>query len=393
MTALHLRRALRLAGILATVLLLCLALTACAANSEQDSAPPPVGATDPLHLASVCPKTIVLQTSWYPEITHGGVYQLLGPDPKIDADKKRVTGTLVANGKDTGVNLEIRAGGPAIGFPQVSAQLYLDKSIALGMLTMDESIALSQEQPTTAVVATLDLDPLVLMWSPDKHLEWNTIMDIGQTDTPVLYFEGERTYMDYLVGSGILRQSQVDGGYDGTPSRFVASRGAMVVQGFATNEPYLYEHKVKQWGKPIQYQLIHDTGYPNYRNTLSIRSGDKQQLTPCLKRLVPIFQQGMADFLSDPEPVRDLILDVLREYKSPFVYDRDIANHGLRTIRELSLMGNGSDKTIGDTSTRSAWNAWCRSSCPSWPRSVKRPSLDLRPTTSTPTNSSIRPSA
>jgi hypothetical protein len=110
--------------------------------------------------------------------------------------------------------------------------------------------------------------------------------------------------MDYLTGSGILRRSQVDGSYDGTPSRFAASRGEIVVQGFATNEPYLHEKKVEEWGRPIQYQLIHDTNYPNYRNyrnTLSIRAGEKQQLAPCLRRLVPVMQRGMADFLADPE--------------------------------------------------------------------------------------------
>jgi hypothetical protein len=127
-------------------------------------------------------------------LDHSRCRKLLGPEPKIDADKKTVTGDLVAEGKDTGVQLEIRAGGPAIGFQQVSSQMYLDKSITLGFLTMDESIALSASQPTTAVAATLDLDPLVLKWSPEKHPEWNTIMDIGQTDTPVLFFEGGPTW-------------------------------------------------------------------------------------------------------------------------------------------------------------------------------------------------------
>jgi hypothetical protein len=61
-----------------------------------------------------------------------------------------------------------------------------------------------------------------------------TISDIGQTDTPVLYYQ-TATFMAYLLGSGILRASQVDASYDGTPSRFAADGGKDAVQGYATN--------------------------------------------------------------------------------------------------------------------------------------------------------------
>ena len=54
----------------------------------------------------------------------------------------------------------------------------------------------------------MDLSPVVLMFDPARH-RFNTIGEIGQTDTRVVYFQGA-TYMRYLTGSGILRQSQVD---------------------------------------------------------------------------------------------------------------------------------------------------------------------------------------
>ena len=50
-----------------------------------------------------------------------------------------MTGPLVAHGVDTGVRIEIRAGGPAIGSQQVSAQMYADRSITLGMIPLDEA--------------------------------------------------------------------------------------------------------------------------------------------------------------------------------------------------------------------------------------------------------------
>ena len=59
-----------------------------------------------------------------------------------------------------------------------------------------------------AVVAPLERSPVVLMFDPAQH-SFRAISDIGKTDTRVLYFQGA-TYMDYLVGSGQLKRSQVD---------------------------------------------------------------------------------------------------------------------------------------------------------------------------------------
>src|SRR6266542_4395036 len=67
-------------------------------------------------LAGVCPATVVVQTNWFPQSEHGAAYRLVGPGYRIDAAHKRVTGPLVAGGHDTGVRIEVRAGGPAVGF-------------------------------------------------------------------------------------------------------------------------------------------------------------------------------------------------------------------------------------------------------------------------------------
>lgn len=84
--------------------------------------------------------------------------------------------------------------------------------------------------------------------------------------------------MDYLLGTGQLRASQVDGSYSGSPDRLVASRGQIAVQGFATSEPWKWQHEVPAWGKPLSYALVSDSGYPNYRNLLAVRAADKARL-------------------------------------------------------------------------------------------------------------------
>ena len=299
-------------------------------------------------LAAVCPATVVVQTSWFSQVEHFAAYQLLGAGYIVDAGRKRVTGALVSGGRDTGIDLEIRAGGPAIGFQQVSAQMYADRSITLGMLALDEAIQNSKDQPVTGVMTPYDIDPLVIMWDPARHPAVNTIADLGRTDTRVLFFSGERTYMDYLLGTGQLRQSQVDGAYDGSPDRLVASRGGIAVQGFATSEPWKWQHEVPAWGRPLRYALVADSGYPNYRNLLAIRSGDKGELAGCLRALVPMLQRATVDFLAEPEPVIATVLSIVDSTRQAYADSVDRSRHAVDVMRAEGLVGNGRTPMVGD---------------------------------------------
>ncbi|MCM3924962.1 ABC transporter substrate-binding protein [Frankia sp. AiPs1] len=349
------RRPARLVALTATATALALTAAACGSSgsdggSTSAAAPSAAGAA-PAALdlkAAGCPSTIVLQTDWNPESEHGGQYALLGPNPKIDAGKKSVSGELTAHGGvDTGVKLEIRAGGPAIGFQTVTSQLYKDSGITLGYLGTDEQIALSKTQPTVAVLAGLEKSPQVIQWSPDKHPDWKTIADIGKTDTKVLYFQGA-SYMDYFTGSGILKKGQVDGSYDGTPTNFVASGGADAVQGFATSEPYTWSHEVRSWDKPLKYQLIADAGFNFYQQAIGVRKDKLDALKPCLSKLVPIMQQGVVDFMASPAATNKLILDLVDKYNNGWVYSQGVADYAVQTMKSLGIVGDGANSTLGD---------------------------------------------
>lgn len=325
-----------------------LGLSACGpSGSAQSGGARPPTTSGTLRLSGVCPDPVVVQTDWAPEAEHGGTYQLLGPRRSVDAGHKRVTGPLVAAGKDTGVKIEIRAGGPATGYQTVSAQMYQDPTITLGQISTDEAVSLSATQPTVGVVAPLDINPQMIMWDPRRHPDWKTIRDIGRTNAKVLYFK-TTTSMAYLAGRGILKRSQMDGSYDGAPATYVASGGTIAQQGFATSEPYLYEKVLRQWRKPVRFQLVHDTGYPVYPEALSVRSGDKAKLAPCLRKLVPIIQRSQIDYLRHPEAVNKLIVDLDARYRVGFQYSKGQAAFSTRQLRRLHIVGDGKDRTLGD---------------------------------------------
>jgi hypothetical protein len=334
---------------------LAITATACASSSSSSAASSSsttsggtsaVPAADNLKAAG-CPSTIVLQTDWNPEAEHGGQYELLGPNPTINAGSKSVSGELVAHGGvDTGVQLQIRAGGPAIGYQTVSSQMYKDSSITLGYLGTDEQIALSQTQPTVAVMAGLQVSPQIIQWSPAAHPTWKTIADIGKTSTPVLYYQGA-SYMDYLIGKGVLKKSQVNGSYDGTPTVFVGSGGQDAVQGFATAEPYIWSHDVRSWDKPLKYELIADAGFNFYQQEIGVRKDKLAALTPCLKKLVPIMQQAIVDYIANPAPAEKLILSLVTAYNNGWVYTQGTADYAVATMKKLGIVGDAPDGTLG----------------------------------------------
>jgi hypothetical protein len=307
------------------------------------------GASGAVSLKDVCPATVTIQTDWNPEAEHGHLYQMLGAGYTVNADKKSVTGPLVdSQGNDTGVKLEVRSGGPAIGFQTVTAQMYLDNSITLGYVYTDEGVQFSKDQPTVEVFAPFEKNPQMIMWDPATYPNVTSIADLGKTDAKVLYFGGAAYMEDYLVPTGVLQAGQVDGSYDGTPANFVASAGKVAQQGFASAEPYIYQNEIKEWGKPVKFQLIHDTGYPIYSQAISVRAGDLQTLSPCLKKLVPIMQQATVDYVKSPAKTNAIILELVQKFNNGWVYSQGVADYAVKTMLDLGLVGNGPDSTLGN---------------------------------------------
>jgi hypothetical protein len=334
-----------------TVLLTGVLLAAaCAGGADPDGggAAPPAGSGDPLDLRGVCPATVVFQSDWYPEMEYAAYYGLLGGKYRVDRSGKRVVGDLVAAGKDTGVDLEIREGGPALGFQSVTARMYQDRSITIGQATLDESIQNSAAQPTLQVVAPMEYIPVAIAWDKRRHPDWNVIADIGQTDTRVLYFQTD-AYMQYLLGSGLLRRSQVDGSFDGSPARFVASKGTIAQQIFVTQQPYVYAHELAGGQSfDLGYQLVSDTGYPLYGQGVVIRKADKDRLAPCLRKLVPIIQRSAVDTLTSPDRTSARVVDIVRQFKDAWTYSAGLAAFTAQQMRGLGLVANGKNRTLGD---------------------------------------------
>lgn len=347
-------RSRRLLGATALVAATALVLAGCSDSStgsggQQVSNQAAEG--DESALKGICPDTVVFQTNWWQQAEYGGLYRLFGDGPTIDGNKNKVTGTLVDNGTDTGVKLEIRAGGPANNYTPSTSLLYSDDSIMFGGADLDQVAQLSGTgKPVLSVFAPLDLSPVVLMWDPAQHPEFNTIADIGQTNVKVNYFQGA-VYMEYLKGAGLLRPSQVSASYGGTPDQWKSANppGSIVQQGYVTNEVLSYQDpNAKIWGKKVDYQLVADSGYPVYPETVTIRPDKKAQYSACLKKLVPIMQRSTAAYAKDPGTTNTLLEQIGKKYTKSFGYTKGQGDAAAEAMKTNAILGNGNNKTVGD---------------------------------------------
>jgi hypothetical protein len=299
-------------------------------------------------LSADCPATIVVQTDWFPEAEHGSLYQMMGADYTVDIEKKIVSGSLIdSEGNDTGVGLEIRTGGPAIGYSPVSTTMATDTSITLGYISTDDAAFNYDTVKTLAVVAPLEINPQIMMWDPETYPDVKTIADLGAAGVTLNVFAGG-SFLEVFVAEGVITEDQIDPSYDGSPARFISEGGKIAQQGFASAEPYQYKNEFMDWGKDVAYQLIHDAGFEIYAAPLAIRAEDKDALAPCLKKFVPIVQQAAIDYSEDGARANAIIIDAVAKYADFWVYGEGVAAYSQQTQKELGLIGNGPDETLGN---------------------------------------------
>jgi hypothetical protein len=349
-----------LAGVVAAAALVLAACGGGGSSAPVASGLPAAPAGGPLDLKGAgCPDTVVMQQDWQPEAEHGAMYSVVGPNYTVDSGTKSVTGPLVAQGVDTGVKVEVRAGGPNTGFKPVSSLLYVDDKITLGAVNTDDAIvSAAKGQPTVAVTSQMTVSPQILMWDPASHPGATTIKQVAASGATVLT-SGE-IIPSLLEQQGVIQKSQSDTSYDSSPSRFV-SDPKILQQGFATAEPYIYENEIAQWKKPVAAEPLSNYGYSIYPEPLAVRADKVQALSGCLKKLVPVMQQAQIDYLKNPAATNDLIIKLVDQYQTGWTYTAGDAAFSVKT--QLSggfvkndpasgVFGKFDPQRVADTVTR-----------------------------------------
>jgi hypothetical protein len=321
---------------LAISILGAIALTGCSAESPSTG---PAGGDGAL---AACPANVVLQTNWFPEPEHAAAYELVDPEnATIDANAGIYKGPALA---DENVTIEVRAGGPFIGFQSSTALLYSDDSIMLAMIDTDESVKLSADQPTKAVFTPFQNTPQALFYDPQKF-DFGSFADIGKSDATVQYFEGA-TYMSYLVAEGFIREDQIDGSFDGSVTRLVAGED-VVMQGYITQEPWRLKNEFTEFGRDVGQLRLDEAGYEIYPSVWAGRPETVDAEDECLAQLVPALQQAQVDYMANPEPVNTAISEYLTEIDQFFQISPEFAADITEVMASDGMVVNGVDGVMG----------------------------------------------
>ncbi|WP_288816367.1 nitrate ABC transporter substrate-binding protein [Gordonia hongkongensis] len=334
-------------AVAATAATICAAVLAGCSSSGSDDTTSSSLPSAPAEsaLAGTCPDNVVVQLQWQPQSDMAGVIGLLGPGYTVDTDNKSVSGPLVFDGMDTGVDITLRAGGPAIGFQSVPSAMYSDDSIHLGLVHGDQMISAAKDQRVVGVTPLLQYNPSIIMWDPATHPDVKTIADIGRSDASVVVSK-DQIFPQWLVAKGLLQQDQLDTSYDGAPARFVGDP-SITQQGFANSEPYTYENETPSWNKPVAYAMVKDAGYDVYASNVSVRAGDVEEMSPCLEKLVPMIQQTGKDYVASPDAVNATIVDWVSQDVSFTPYSAGEAAYSAGLLKDRAVIAPGADGVYG----------------------------------------------
>ncbi len=320
------------------------------ASSDEDTAETTDGET--ADGEAVCPTNLVIQTDWWPEVEHGGTYQLMGEGGEADASLFTYSGPIdpayAVGGIET---VEIRAGGDAIEFQPVTAVMRTDQDITLGYVNTDDIIQSSPTVEVTAVATTLEINPQMVMWDPEQlDVDASDPATIAASEARVLHF-GDATYIDWLIANGFMEDGQSDPNYGGAPDQWIADGGNFIQQGFATNEIFKYENLI-DWKDgapaPVEFAIIHDLGWQPYPASYSVLTDRLDELSPCLDVLVPVLQQAWVDYFDDPVPVGDELVEVTEVYNNFWEISPELNARAFEMFETDGYATNGADDTYGN---------------------------------------------
>jgi len=332
----------------ALALVVAFGAVAAACGSDDDNSSEPA-TTDG---EAVCPQNLVIQTDWWPETEHGGTYQLIGAGGESDASLFTYSGPIdpayAVGGIET---VEIRAGGDAIEFQPVPAVMMTDQDITLGYVNSDDIIERSPTVEVTAVAATLEINPQIFMWDPEQlDIDLDNPESIKDTGVRLLHFP-TATYVEWMIANGFLDEGQSDPNYGGAPDQWVADAGNFMQQGFATNEVFKYENLI-DWKDgapaPVDYAIIHELGWQPYPAAYSVLTERLDELSPCLELLVPKLQQAWVDYLGNPEPIGDVVIEVTEVYNNYWTLTPELNARAFELFESDGYGTNGPDGTYGN---------------------------------------------
>ena len=301
------------------------------------------GSSNSTGTSGACPSKLTIQTDWFPELEHGGVYQLIGAGGTASKDSMSYSGPIQPEYAVDGLQ-EITI--LAKNFDMQNSAVLLNGKADMAFIGVADIIKDSAAIPLVAVAKTLDKDPIMVMWDPAQY-DVQKPEDLAATGASFIHFPG-LAYIDYFIEKGYITADQSDPSYNGSDAAWVAASGSLLQQGFATNEIYKYENDIP-WkdGAPadVSFFTVDQLGYDNYPSSITMLQSRVTELDACLKLFIQKLAQAWVDYYNDPTPVTDKMIEINNTYDGFWRLSPELNTFGLQLLDELKIGANSPDGT------------------------------------------------
>ena len=276
---------------------------------------------------------------------------MVGDDYTIDTRDgcRHRSAASTHGGDDTGVDIEIRSGGAAIGLPDRDvAVMYQPTTLLLGYVYTDEAIQNSGDFPTVADrCRACEKNPQMIMWDPATYPDVKAHRRPRQGRASRSATSAARPTWTTSPSSGILSQDQVDGSYDGTRRYSSPTRASRRPAGLRLGRAvHLRERDPRMGTKPVEYQYINDAGWKNYAESIATKPENIETYTDCfaaaradhpaVERRLP--QRSGRDQRDHPRRRR-------RVRQRSGCTPQGVADYAVETMKNDGLVANGPDET------------------------------------------------
>ncbi|MHC4245364.1 MAG: ABC transporter substrate-binding protein [Planctomycetota bacterium] len=257
-------------------------------------------------------RRVTVQLNWFPEPEFGGFY----------AAKER--GIF----EQAGFDVELIKGGADVPAPQLVASGNVDFAVvsAPQLVTIR-----ARGGRATGVFASFQISPRSLLVK--RESPYQSLQELWESDATI------------MAQDGLVFIRWLNSIYDGSKLSFIPYAGstALFVDGkaesmqcFATAEPVQLEVD----GLMTRVFVVGETGYNPYDGVLAVNDGLLEAEPEMVARFVEAVRQGWASYLTDPDPINDVISKLNPDLKSnvlrlaaaklpAFVRSADTAAHGL----------------------------------------------------------------
>ena len=310
--------------------------TSSTASSTASTTSTTVIADGPL--AEVCEPTIVVQLADLPSPHAGPLYELLGPSATTDGAGTTAGPLTRPDGTVDDIVLEIRSGGPTVDFESALDLLAADPTITLAVASLPAIVdSVASPDPAVGVVSLTDVSSSAILWDPATYPDVDTLRGLADADVEIHHRPGA-TFVDVLVAGGTLDPAELVDDYFGEPAAFVAARGAIAQQADALVDTILLP-TLPQWGRSIAFELAAEEGWTSYDDVVVARTSAVGADADCLGRLVPVVQEAIAAYVSDPTRTDARIASLRSEINPLTRVDPVLLDDGVAAGLELGVFG------------------------------------------------------